>query len=202
MWLEALKEVSGEQDEKRPRILCATLNLLARYGFHGFSMKQVAKDAGVAAGTIYCHFKDREDLIKQLQMEIVQDVSREAFRHWDEQAPAFESYRGMCLRLWSYFQAHPEVLLCKSQFEQLPKDVLISQQQMIVEDFFRPIYRLFDEGRRSGKLANLSDVALFSMSLGSVFDLARNQILGLITVDQAQLEQLIESTWRGISSPQ
>ncbi|MFZ6043980.1 helix-turn-helix domain-containing protein, partial [Vibrio natriegens] len=39
--------------DKKTRILQATEKLLAMYGFHGLSMQMVAREAGVAAGTIY-----------------------------------------------------------------------------------------------------------------------------------------------------
>ena len=59
--------------DKRILILRAALELLASCGFHGFSMKQLAERAGVAAGTLYLYFRDREELIRQLHLEIIQE---------------------------------------------------------------------------------------------------------------------------------
>ncbi|MDF3012757.1 MAG: TetR/AcrR family transcriptional regulator, partial [Cellvibrio sp.] len=43
-----MTEITGN---KCDIILAATLNLLASRGFHGFSIRDVAKEAGVATGT-------------------------------------------------------------------------------------------------------------------------------------------------------
>lgn len=58
--------------DKQHLILQATLELLASNGFHGFSMKQLATHAGIATGTIYLYFKDRESLIAELHNQIIQ----------------------------------------------------------------------------------------------------------------------------------
>ncbi|WP_370598272.1 TetR/AcrR family transcriptional regulator [Plesiomonas shigelloides] len=52
--------------DTRQQILQATEVVLATHGFQGLSMHKVAREAGIATGTIYCHFKDKEDLLVQL----------------------------------------------------------------------------------------------------------------------------------------
>ncbi|TVZ41870.1 TetR family transcriptional regulator [Alteromonadaceae bacterium 2753L.S.0a.02] len=186
------------QQAKRHQILKATRKLLAQRGFHGFSVKQLALEAGVAAGTIYLYFRDREDLIEQLHMEIIHDIADVAFLKWDESEPAEQRYRGLCHQIWDYCIAHPDTLLCKGQFEQLPPDVLRSQYTS-AKTLFAPLSELFEEGRQSGELLNLPNDALFCISVDTFWPLARSHNLGMLTVDEALLEQVITGTWRGIS---
>ncbi len=51
---------------KKPDILRAALELFAKRGFHGTSVPQIARDAGVAAGTIYRHFESKAALVNEL----------------------------------------------------------------------------------------------------------------------------------------
>lgn len=62
------------------------LNLLAREGFHGFSMQKVAKAAGVSPATLYIHFEDREDLLFQLYREQMAVFAAAALEGFDPQA--------------------------------------------------------------------------------------------------------------------
>jgi len=48
--------------EKRARILEAAKALFLKMGYHGSSMNQIAKDAGVTKLTVYNHFQDKQSL--------------------------------------------------------------------------------------------------------------------------------------------
>jgi len=52
--------------DKRERILRAAVKVFARKGFHGARVAEVARAAGVADGTIYLYFKNKEDLLLQI----------------------------------------------------------------------------------------------------------------------------------------
>src|SRR5512134_1508286 len=52
--------------DKRERILDAAERIFARDGFFAAKVADVAKDAGVADGTIYLYFKSKDDLLISL----------------------------------------------------------------------------------------------------------------------------------------
>src|SRR5258708_11475599 len=49
--------------DKRERILTAAERIFARHGFFAAKVADVAKEAGVADGTIYLYFKSKDDLL-------------------------------------------------------------------------------------------------------------------------------------------
>ena len=53
-------------NDKRQRILEAALRVFAERGFYNAKVSEVAKAAGVADGTIYLYFKNKDDLLIQL----------------------------------------------------------------------------------------------------------------------------------------
>jgi TetR/AcrR family fatty acid metabolism transcriptional regulator len=61
----AAAQAAGAGD-KRERILRAAVKVFARKGFHGARVAEVARAAGVADGTIYLYFKNKEDLLLQI----------------------------------------------------------------------------------------------------------------------------------------
>src|SRR5262249_53204374 len=54
------------RDERRAAILAAALEEFATRGFAATRLDDVARRAGVAKGTIYLHFRDKESLFQEL----------------------------------------------------------------------------------------------------------------------------------------
>jgi TetR/AcrR family fatty acid metabolism transcriptional regulator len=56
----------GSSGEKRERILEAAERIFARRGFFHARVSEIAREAGVADGTIYLYFKSKDDLLISL----------------------------------------------------------------------------------------------------------------------------------------
>lgn len=54
-----------QNSEKYHRILDAAIKVFAEQGFHQSTVSQIAKEAGVADGTIYLYFKNKDDILVQ-----------------------------------------------------------------------------------------------------------------------------------------
>jgi TetR/AcrR family transcriptional regulator, fatty acid metabolism regulator protein len=67
--------------DKRERILIAAERIFARHGFFAARVSEIAREAGVADGTIYLYFKSKDDLLISLfenRMKQVNDKLRQA----------------------------------------------------------------------------------------------------------------------------
>jgi AcrR family transcriptional regulator len=56
-------------DDTRQAILDAARDVFVSDGYEGASIRKVAQAAGYAHGTIYLHFRDKDDLLSQLSEE-------------------------------------------------------------------------------------------------------------------------------------
>lgn len=54
---------SRRSSDKRERILDAAVKVFARNGYYNAKVSEVAREAGVADGTIYLYFKNKDDLL-------------------------------------------------------------------------------------------------------------------------------------------
>ncbi|MBF0224420.1 MAG: TetR/AcrR family transcriptional regulator [Desulfobacterales bacterium] len=52
--------------DKYDRILDAAIKIFADYGFFSSTISKIAKEAGVADGTIYLYFKNKEDILQHV----------------------------------------------------------------------------------------------------------------------------------------
>ncbi|MBB6637861.1 TetR/AcrR family transcriptional regulator [Cohnella thailandensis] len=58
--------MTSKKKEKFSLILDAAQKVIAESGFHGAQVSRIAKEAGVADGTIYLYFKNKEDILVSL----------------------------------------------------------------------------------------------------------------------------------------
>lgn len=92
--------------ERRAAIIAAGLDEFTARGFAATRLDDVAKRAGVAKGTIYLHFKDKEALFQELvrtalgplivrisnpRLGRVQDRRGRRWKHWPRRSPATSS---------------------------------------------------------------------------------------------------------------
>jgi TetR/AcrR family fatty acid metabolism transcriptional regulator len=82
-------ERGDRSGDKRERILVAAERIFARHGFFAARVSEIAKEAGVADGTIYLYFKSKDDLLIswfEHRMRHVNGVLRKAIA--DQPPPA------------------------------------------------------------------------------------------------------------------
>ena len=75
---------SQERDQRRERILAGAIEAFAAKGFHGTRVRDVAKAAGCADGTIYLYFRGKNDLLAQI-------FSTSLERFWERGRPYLEA---------------------------------------------------------------------------------------------------------------
>ncbi|WP_144210524.1 TetR/AcrR family transcriptional regulator [Shewanella donghaensis] len=64
-----------KRQDKKQAILDSALHLFVEQGFHGTSTASIAKHAGVATGTLFHHFKSKDDLLNHLFISIKQEFA-------------------------------------------------------------------------------------------------------------------------------
>ncbi|KAF0247473.1 MAG: TetR/AcrR family transcriptional regulator fatty acid metabolism regulator protein [bacterium] len=71
---------AGPTPDKYESILLAAIRVFARNGFFNSKVADVAKDAGVADGTVYLYFKNKEDLLISIFNYIIDEAIETARR--------------------------------------------------------------------------------------------------------------------------
>lgn len=69
--------------DKRRAITWAAARLFAQKGFHRTTTKAIAKEAGVAEGTIYTYFRSKHDILLSCAEELGLESMRRTFREMD-----------------------------------------------------------------------------------------------------------------------
>ena len=147
----AERGAAGDKSDKRERILAAAERVFARHGFFAAKVSEIAKEAGVADGTIYLYFKNKDDLLICLfesRMKQVNDVLRAAI----DGLPPLDALRALVrtyLRLIHEEPAAAEVLTIElRQSNKFMKEY----DNAAFADFLRMVGGIVARGQETGDL--------------------------------------------------
>ncbi len=76
-----------KDENKVDAIYSATLLLNEQLGFVGMTMAKIAKEAGIATGTLYIYFKNKEELINSLFLHLKKQKARNILDDLDLNQP-------------------------------------------------------------------------------------------------------------------
>jgi AcrR family transcriptional regulator len=82
-------EERSKRQERAHRILNAAAELVQRWGYKKTTIDDIAKQAKVAKGTIYLHWKNREDLFMALFLREALDAGYEMFERMENDPEGF-----------------------------------------------------------------------------------------------------------------
>jgi AcrR family transcriptional regulator len=94
--------------ETREKIREAAWELFTRDGFHATTTHAIAKRAGVAAGTVFVHASDKEDLLFLVMHERLAEVVDERFRTMPD-GPLLDRLLYLFGGLFAMYGEHPDV---------------------------------------------------------------------------------------------
>ena len=98
------------EEFRRDTILRAARHVIARRGVASASMQAIADGAGVAKGTLYLYFRDRDDLVEQVASSILDELLARVRAALDTQRPLRESLRELVRTNIEFFDANQEFL--------------------------------------------------------------------------------------------
>jgi len=143
------------QEDKRRRILDGAVQVFSRNGFFNSKVAHVAREAGVADGTIYLYFKNKEDLLIQVFIDTMETALA-------RQEAALEGITDPVEKLQSFIHVHFDVVKDNpSLAEVLTVELRQSSKFMRGSDlrlfgqYLGVIARIIDEGQEAGVFSRL-----------------------------------------------
>lgn len=75
-----MEQMDTKKNTKFEKILDAAIKTFSKYGYYKSTVSQIAREAGVADGTIYLYFKNKDDILKSLFEYKTKEVFKK-FKH-------------------------------------------------------------------------------------------------------------------------
>ncbi|KOE88963.1 TetR/AcrR family transcriptional regulator [Vibrio parahaemolyticus] len=183
--------------DKRDQILAAAEQLIAESGFQGLSMQKLANEAGVAAGTIYRYFSDKEHLLEEVRLNVAKRIASAVQAGVNDDMPLKERYRTMWLNIWNLAGSNLNAISNRVQYDSLPCTTR-NKTWELERKMFAQVDRLFNQGKEEGVFKPLDNEVLSGLSFEASVALARKHALGFYQLDDNALEAAIEASWDAI----
>ncbi|MBM5003509.1 TetR/AcrR family transcriptional regulator [Vibrio parahaemolyticus] len=183
--------------DKRDQILAAAEQLIAESGFQGLSMQKLANEAGVAAGTIYRYFSDKEHLLEEVRLNVAKRIASAVQAGVNDDMPLKERYRTMWLNIWNLAGSNLNAISNRVQYDSLPCTTR-NKTWELERKMFAQVDRLFNQGKEEGVFKPLDNEVLSGLSFEASVALARKHALGFYQLDDDALEAAIEASWDAI----
>jgi len=167
-----------KNSNRKEQIIDAAIKVFAGKGFYNATVADVARTAGIADGTIYLYFKNKDDLLISLfetKMEKILDRFTTAL---PETLPAKE-------KLSRFIQLHLQLIeedqnlaeVFQVELRQSSKFLKDYHNQKFI-DFLNVIGQIIKEGQRSGEFRNNIRINTAKLAVfGAVDEIARQWIL-------------------------
>jgi len=185
--------------DKRNEIVQAALELIAEQGFHGAPMAMIAEKSGVAVGTIYRYFENKDVLINALYRELEGAVMAALRKDYSEEKPFRERFLHLGTTLLRYFISFPVHFCYLEQYHYSPYGQSLRRERLLSKVEDQDIFQqLFAEGIAQQVLKDFPLAVLFALAFGPLVVLARDHILGFVVLDDALISQTVEACWDGV----
>src|SRR5690606_26867464 len=156
---------------KRTIILETTLELVRERGIHGFPISDVAKEGGIAVGTINHYFEGKEQLIQELYQYVVELIYLTAIEEDDPGKSFQERYFIFWNNLVNLYNAKPSIL---SFFELYNNSSYRSEESGEKKGkFYDWLFMFFEQGLKSGEIRSIDKEILAVLVLGNMHTSAR-----------------------------
>jgi len=185
-----------KMSDKRADVMQAALEIIAEQGFHGAPMAEIAEKAGVAAGTIYRYFENKDVLITELHRELEAQISATLLKSYSMQSSLRERFLCLTRGLLRYFLKNPLHFRYMEQFFNSPYGISLHRDRLSGSSDI--LMDIFQYGIEQQELKVLSKAVLFSLSFGPLIFLMRDHILGFIVLDESLIHQATEACWDAI----
>lgn len=178
--------------DKKHAIFESTLELIKEHGFHGAPMSQVAKNAGVAAGTIYHYFESKEDLILALFDYNRERVSKVVELTLKAPGDYKQKFSNVWKSLYDFYLERPNVLIFFEQFVNSPFNV-----SKYPAHFRGLLFSFFSAGVKDGTFRPVKPEILLVLFMGSIASAAKLHLFKKVPLTKADLQGIVDILWQG-----
>ncbi len=182
--------------DKRERIFAAAVKLFAERGFHGTSVPDLAREAGVGAGTIYRYFESKEALVNELYRHHKQRLTAHLLDDFPLDAPWREQLGVLWRRLVDYARRHPTELAFLELLHHAP--YLDPSSRAMEEAGSLLIRSRLDAARAAGAIKDIDGDVLHALVYGGFIGLVREARAGKLQLTDEVVEATEQCVWEAI----
>ncbi|WKY47636.1 TetR/AcrR family transcriptional regulator [Eubacteriaceae bacterium ES3] len=156
--------------DNKEKILRAALQLFIKEGFHGTSTSKIANEAGISNGTLFHHFKTKEELISRLYLKCKEDYRNYLLDHMQNQTTSKAKIREFWFVCLNWGLSNQEVVSFFMMFANSPYIDKLSKEEATRN--FRFVADLFQEAIDNETVVNIDPALMMNQMFAALLAFA------------------------------
>ena len=188
--------------DKRAAILAAATAVFAKRGYFGAQVADVARAAGIAAGTVYLYFRSKDEILISIFDRTMQDAIASGKRALEDVDDPIERLRRIAhMHLARLGRDRNLAVVFQVELRQTTK-FMERFSKTGLRDYLAVIQRTIEEGQACGVLRESIDARMGSkIFFGALDEMATNWILSRRRYSlEAQADGVVEMLVGGLAS--
>jgi len=190
--------VKLKDDEKLRAITRATFTLVEQTGLSGLTMAAIAREAGLATGTLYVYFKSKDELLTALYEQAKTETTASLMQGDDPAAPFRSRFQRMWLNWLDHRLTHAAQMVFIEQYYNSPwfSEASRNLSARLIKDWLD----LIETAKAQQILKNVPTPLLVNSFGGSVRETANLLRSGTLKRTDAHLAMAFGLCWDGIKA--
>ena len=143
-----------DKEKKRVKIMQAALKIFSRKGYSPAAVDEVAREAGIAKGTLYLYFQDKEDLFFSTIMYVFDNLASNMESNINESANPLEILENLAFCQLQFFSQNRDFF---GIFQTVLNENLLSTHKKMFNEILKKKMdlldyesKIVDRGKREG----------------------------------------------------
>ncbi len=184
--------------DKKEAIYYASVKLLHENGFHSTPMSMIAKEANVAAGTIYLYYKNKDDLLNNLYLEIKKKYSASLIEGVSDSMPIRDAFETVWRNSVNFKLTHIEEFSVMEQFKNSPFIKIETVEEGL--KIFKSIFDLVDKAKREKVIKPLIMEVFYALFFAPAGELVKATMRNKKILTEETLTATFQGCWNAIKN--
>jgi TetR/AcrR family transcriptional regulator, repressor of fatR-cypB operon len=183
----------------RERIIAAALQLFTQRGYFSTSVPDMARTAQVSVGSIYHHFKDKEDVARALFVGLMEGLQEALAKIAHDNATAHDRCRAVMAMLFELTESNRDAM--DFMLYAKHRDFLPSERPVCSSKPFETMRAFVQDGMENGEIRNMDVMVATSCLFGGAIRLITARLDGVLAEPLPdRLDAVWDCAWRGVAA--
>lgn len=181
---------------KREDILNATLDLISEEGLQAVSFAKILKRANVGSGTVYNYFKNKEEIVSAIFIQVSEHLNTAALQGYDPAQSVHDCFCRILTNMANFAKDNPKDLWFLENFSHSP--AIPEEIRSRDNDSFDECIRLIRRGQEQGIIRAVNPLLLVQMTAQMVIAAVQGALLGKYPLSDTDFAEVLDICWRAI----
>jgi AcrR family transcriptional regulator len=182
--------------DKKEAIYWASVKLLHENGFHSTPMSMIAKEAHVAAGTIYIYYKNKEALFNSLYLEIKKKFTASLMEGVPDSIPVRDAFERLWRNALNFMLNHIEEYSVMEQFRNSPFMKMETVEEGL--QIFQPFMSLVEKARREKIIRPFTTEVFFALFLSPIGEIVKATMRNNDELSDETVSAIFQGCWDAV----